>query len=143
MLRNLYFSARRSIIVALTVQLKFWSLLLLSCWWILLTSNTSPAVQHIYLDAYLLPLLSLSWVLMYKDCYCITKLCNLELLLCSVTLRLPYGENKEASQNRGCTSTRGKIWHTNWKYLNFIGLEIVLFVGWSLTLSKGNRDTKF
>lgn len=101
MLRNLYFSAIRSIIVALTVQLKFWLLLLLSCLWIFLKFNTSSAVHHIYLDAYLLSLLSLSLVLMYKRCYCISKLRNLELLLISVTWRLPYEENKEASEGRG------------------------------------------
>lgn len=98
MLRNLYFSIIRSIIVALTVQLLFWLLLLLSCLWIFLTFNASSAVHHIFLDAYLL---SLSLVLLYKHCYCITKLCNLELLLFSVTRRLPYEGNKEASQNRG------------------------------------------
>lgn len=40
-------------------------------------------------------------VLLYKHCYCITKLCNLELLLFSVTWRFQYEGNKEALENRG------------------------------------------
>lgn len=50
-------------------------------------------------------------------------------------------EIKKRYKIGGCMSTRGKTWRTNKKYLNFIGLEIVLFVGWRLTLSKG--DTQF
>lgn len=93
MLRNLYFSARRSIIVALTVLVIVTFKLFVNMFTI---KNIVCSLSYLSWCLFVIIIIGIhvqALLLSYQ-------ILNLELLLFSVTWRLPYEGNKEASQNR-------------------------------------------